>query len=99
MAGSNTTTSQRNGLITFQINLDVDQLRSIIREELQAAGTVSCNPSTNSDKPITTKELCEHLRLSKPTILRYRRKNKIPFFYIGSAIRFNLQDVKKSLEK
>ena len=51
------------------------------------------------EKPITTQQLCEYLGITEPTVLRWRKKKKIPFFTIGSAVRFNLSDVIQSLEK
>ena len=50
-------------------------------------------------KPINTKELCAFLGITVPTVIRWRKKKKIPFFQIGSAVRFNLKDVLKSLGK
>ena len=52
-----------------------------------------------SNKPITMLQLCEHLGVTEPTILRWRKKGKIPFFKIGTAIRFNLTEVLKALHK
>jgi excisionase family DNA binding protein len=51
------------------------------------------------DKPITTRELCEYLGITEPTVIRWRKKGKIPFLQIGSAIRFDKQAVVKALEK
>jgi hypothetical protein len=48
--------------------------------------------------PITTIELCKFLDVSEPTIARYRKKGLIPFFTIGSAIRYDLNKVIASLE-
>lgn len=50
-------------------------------------------------KPINTKELCAFLGITEPTVIRWRKKKKIPFFQIGSAVRFNLSEVLKSLGK
>lgn len=50
-------------------------------------------PSTSKEKPISIKELCEHLNITEPTALRWRKKGKIPFFTIGAAVRFNLSEV------
>jgi excisionase family DNA binding protein len=55
--------------------------------------------SPNFEKPITTKELCAFLAITEPTVIRWKKKGKIPYFRIGSAIRFNLKDVLKALEK
>jgi excisionase family DNA binding protein len=47
---------------------------------------------------IDTKTLCERLQLSEPTIISMRRRKQIPFFKVGSAIRFNWQAVIEALE-
>lgn len=51
------------------------------------------------EKPVTTQELCNYFRVSEPTILRWRKKGRIPCIMIGTAVRFNLSDVLKSLAK
>lgn len=60
------------------------------------------NPLVNipiAEKPITQTELCKHLRVTAQTIIRWRRKKRIPFLQVGSAVRFNLPEVMKALEK
>ncbi len=56
-------------------------------------------PTSNTSKPISTRELCEHLGVTEPTIIRWRKKGLIPFFQIGSAVRFDLPKVIAALEK
>ena len=51
------------------------------------------------EKPITTKELCDFLNISEPTIIRWRKKGKIPFLQVGSSVRFSKASVIKALEK
>ena len=52
-----------------------------------------------NEKPITQTELCEFLSITPQTVIRWKKKGKIPFFRIGTAIRFNLDEVLKSLGK
>jgi hypothetical protein len=47
---------------------------------------------------VDTAEICRRLGITEPTAIRYRKKGKIPFFTIGSAIRYNWQKVLESLE-
>lgn len=68
----------------------IDHLEEIICQK---------EPQLSVDRPITTKELCAHLGVTEPTIIRWKKKGKIPYFRIGSAIRFNLKEVLKSLQK
>lgn len=85
---------------TFQFPIEelVQRFREVIKEELAAKGNTALN-DTNNEKPITTKELCSFLDLSEPTIIRWRAKGKIPFFQIGSAVRYNKNEVLEALRK
>ena len=44
-------------------------------------------------------ELCRRLNVSEPTVIRWERKGKIPFFRIGSSVRYNWITVVDQLEK
>ncbi len=56
-------------------------------------------PETNLKPPVSIKDLCKFLNVTEPTIFRYRKKGLIPYFTIGSAIRFDLDKVLAALEK
>ena len=77
--------------------IQTDELRQLIRDELN-----SLAQKKEIDKPvlppITTKQLCDFLGVTEPTIIRWRKKGKIPFMQIGSAVRFNLSAVISALE-
>jgi len=55
-------------------------------------------PAVAPTKPVTTKQLCEYLNITEPTVLRWRAKGAIPFFRIGSAVRYDLPKVIAALE-
>ena len=80
---------------TVDITEIIESLRTIIREELENFKAVSI--ITNPNKPINTTELCKYLGVTEPTILRWRKKGKIPFLQIGPLIRFDLNEVMKAL--
>ena len=88
-----------DNLILSQIPVEdlIALIKTAVREEI-AAGHPTVDPF-NAEKPITTKELCKYLGVTEPTILRWRKKGKIPFFCIGSAVRFRKNEVIKALEK
>jgi excisionase family DNA binding protein len=75
----------------------LNQVKQAVREELN--GSNPSVPVVNNGRPLTTKQLCKYLEITEPTVLRWRKKGKIPYMTIGSSIRFNLKDVLKSLEK
>ena len=77
-----------------------DYFRKLIREEVAAVlpqGEITIQK--NKERPVDTKQLCDYLGVTEPTIRRWKKKGKIPFFTVGSAVRFHLDAVIKSLEK
>ncbi len=74
-----------------------DLVKNAVREQMEANAALYPAAGIN-ERPITQKELCEYLDVTAQTIIRWRKKKKIPFFTIGTAVRFNLSDVKKALE-
>ncbi|WP_158991676.1 helix-turn-helix domain-containing protein [Mucilaginibacter sp. L196] len=53
---------------------------------------------SQNEQPITVKELCQFLGITEPTIIRWRKKGKIPFMQIGSRILFQKSKVIAALE-
>ena len=75
------------------INEKLDRLESII-------ATMSLKPENKiPTEIIDRKELCKRLAITEPTAIRWERKGKIPYFRIGSNIRYNWQSVINTLEK
>jgi excisionase family DNA binding protein len=70
----------------------IDRLNKI---ELLLTAT---NAADDLTPPINTKDLCKFLNVTEPTISRYRKNGKIPFYYIGSHIRYDLKKVVSALE-
>ena len=83
---------------TFQFPIEelVQRFREAIKEEIAASGTSALN-TTKTEPPINTKQLCEFLDITEPTCIRWRKKGKIPFFQIGSAIRYDKSEVIEAL--
>jgi excisionase family DNA binding protein len=77
----------------------LERMEKLLSELKEMALTTKNGVSADNDKIVDTKELCHELKITQPTVIRYRKKGRIPFFYIGSSVRFNLHDVIKSLEK
>jgi excisionase family DNA binding protein len=50
------------------------------------------------EKLMNTKEICEFLGITEPTLIR-RKKKGLPFIEIGGSIRFDKAAVIKSLQK
>jgi hypothetical protein len=85
-----------SSFVLFPIPLTdlMSSLRDAIREELK-----SLPDSPKGERIVSEKELCEHLNISGPTAIRYRKKGKIPFMKVGSSIRYDLNKVFAALEK
>lgn len=56
------------------------------------------SPSTSPKEIIDTDTLCQRLGITEPTAIRHRKRGLIPFLTIGSAVRFNWDEVLKALE-
>jgi hypothetical protein len=84
--------------ITFQFPIDeiVERFRNVVREEMAANSNVTPNEA-KKEPVINTKQLCEFLSITEPTAIRWRQKGKIPFFEIGSAIRYDINEVLEAL--
>ena len=65
--------------------------------ENKIAGT-STLPPTPPTEIISRDELCKRLNITEPTCIRWGKKNVIPYFRIGSSIRYNWPKVIESLE-
>lgn len=50
------------------------------------------------EKPVSTKEICEFLSITEPTLIRWRNRGKIPFLKIGTNIRYDKAAVLKAIE-
>ncbi|HZW64216.1 MAG TPA: helix-turn-helix domain-containing protein [Hanamia sp.] len=85
-----------NITLEFPIEQIIERLREAIRQELL---TLNVNSKSANEPPINTKQLCEFLDITEPTCIRWRKKGKIPFFTIGSAIRYDKNKVVKALEE
>lgn len=53
---------------------------------------------TSPTEIINRGELCKRLNITEPTAIRWEKKGAIPFFRIGSAIRYNWPKVIEALE-
>ncbi|MDN3657952.1 helix-turn-helix domain-containing protein [Ferruginibacter paludis] len=79
-------------------------LKELIKQALREERAESINPDSKkldknpSAPPISQKELSEFLKVTPQTIIRWRKKKRIPFMTIGSAVRFDLKAVVEALK-
>lgn len=65
---------------------------------LERLNNISANPPPGTFEIITQDELSKRLMISKPTLIRWVKKKKIPVIKIGKSVRFNWQSVIEALE-
>ena len=85
----------------FLTSLTTPEVRQLFRQELETYfenKNRNNSGSSKNEQPITTKQLCVFLGITEPTVIRWRKKGKIPFMQIGSSVRFNLSSVIAALE-
>ena len=68
-----------------------------IRSAFEKLNTPSISNQSKNEQPITTKQLCKFLSITEPTVIRWRKKGKIPFMQIGSALRYDKEAVIKAI--
>lgn len=71
-------------------------IKKAVSEELLNFKSIAILPIT--EPPVTTAELCKFLRISEPTVIRMKKRGKIPFIAIGGSIRYDLPKVLMALE-
>jgi len=77
---------------------DLQQVMNLaVSNAFASINTESYNQSEKIEI-IDTRELCNRLRITEPTVIRWRKKGKIPFMQIGSSVRFNYHKVLEALE-
>ena len=85
----------------FLTSLTTPEVRQLFRQELETyfeTHSQNLTSKPQNEQPINTKELINFLDITEPTLIRWRKKGKIPFMQIGSAVRFNLPAVVAALE-
>lgn len=86
----------------IQIIATAEGLQDIINNAVQTAFDklqTNGEQTRTKESPISVKELCVFLGVTEPTIIRWRRKGKIPFMQIGKRVLYDKNKVVEALEK
>jgi len=86
------------------MNFQIISTRAEFQELLENAVNVAfakvalLAPNPQNEQPINTKELINFLDITEPTLIRWRKKGKIPFLKIGSRILYQKSAVLAAIE-
>jgi len=83
---------------TVLISIPIEELQILITECLVGCLKNNNGSSINNEQPVNTKELCSFLDITEPTLIRWRKKGKIPFLQVGSRILYQKSAVITALE-
>ena len=86
------------GTKRFTMYNPFDSISQLLNDILERLNNISANPPPHAIEIITQDELCKRLMTSKPTLIRWVKKKKIPSIRIGRSVRFNWQKVIEALE-
>jgi excisionase family DNA binding protein len=85
----------------FLTSLTTPEVRQLFRQELETYfenHTLNSASKSQNEQPINTKELINFLDITEPTLIRWRKKGKIPFLQVGSRILYQKSAVLAALE-
>ena len=97
-------TSERTFVKKIQMvilsQIPMDEFKTVLRDCIKMELSASA-PSQSNEKPdylITENEARDFLRVSKVTLKKWRDDKKIPFYRIGSRIRYKRSELLSCLE-
>lgn len=79
--------------------IPLHELREMINSAVKNALQRNSGPETVPGDLISQKELCEKLRVAPSTLIRWKKKGKIPFVLVGDSPKYVYQQVINSLSK
>ena len=79
-------------ILTIEIR---KQVENAVNEKLKN----QLNNEIEDDEILSENQLCKRLNLSRTTISRYRKENKIPYLKVGNNIRYEYNKVLKSISR
>ena len=69
---------------TVLISMPIEDLQTVIIECVNTCLKYNKQPLTADEQPVSSKELCSYLNISEPTLIRWRKRGRIPFLQVGS---------------
>lgn len=85
--------------MTIQIITTEEAMQDVFNTAF-AKALENYEPKDSKPQPfiVTGEVLCQRFNITIPTLIRWRKKGKIPFMQIGSAIRYDINKVIEALE-
>jgi predicted DNA-binding transcriptional regulator AlpA len=74
----------------------IDKAVAAAFEKLNTHSSVIAN--SKNEQPVTAKVLSQFLSISQPTLIRWRKKGKIPYLKIGGRILYRKSEVILAIE-
>ena len=72
----------------------VEMIREVVREEIK-----SVSVRKEEEELIKAKEACEYLKISKVTLFKWIREDKINGYHLGTRLYFKKSELLKALTK
>ena len=73
-----------------------DEMAKLIKEQLESGHSLT--NQQQSQTILDTDQLMAKLGVTRPTLSRWRKENRIPFIQVGSVVRYDLDKVLEALE-
>lgn len=73
-----------------------DEMAKLIQAQLESLKLLT--KQTTEQTILDTDQLMAKLGVTRPTLSRWRKENRIPFIQVGSVVRYDLDKVLEALE-
>lgn len=78
--------------------ITLDQFELLIRRCIQAElAEMIQRLETEPDEIMDGRQVCEEFQISMPTLIKYRKEGRVPFFRIGNRVRYRKREVVEGL--
>jgi len=83
-------------------NFSVEEFQSLIEEVVKKAifeNNIHQNTLNNSDNFLSQREAAKFLRISLPTLIRWKNNKKVPYYQEGRKVLFNKTELLQVFQK
>jgi excisionase family DNA binding protein len=84
----------------FLTPFSAEEVKNLVKQALsELHQEYPINDNEEDDEYLTQKEAAKFLKVSAPTIIKWKQENKIPYYQIGRTIKFKKSELLDSMKR